>query len=175
MKKVHVAMMFAAATAIMMTGCKSSELAAPAVVEEPEMTAPAVIIPGATVTEDGAIVFSAEGQSVAKVMSPLSVAKAEAAAATIAKANLLEVVKGALVSSSVKVSDMVLAEQAAEKKVYGWLARATIEIIDAPEAVVEKTNLPAEPDETPEFRIVTAIASLTLAEEDLANFKPFVE
>ncbi len=165
MKKVYISLI-CVASLILMTGCQ-------------------LIVPGAEVTEDGAIIFSASGQSVATQLDPLSVAKAELAAETVAKANLLEAVKGALVSSNVKVEGLVLTSQSAEKAVQGWLARAVVEIVAeevvvVPEVVVVESNLPQPEVVTPEVvlpetRIVTAIATLTLCEDDLENMKKFVE
>jgi hypothetical protein len=172
MKKVYITMLAAGSAALMMTGCASSKAAAP--VEEVKAE-PAIIVPGAIVTENGAIVFSAAGQSVCLTESPLSVAKAEVAATTVAKANLLEVVKGALVSSNAKVKDLVLTSQTAEKTVNGWLARATVEIVPLKAIVVEKTNLPTKQDTGPKEQMVTAIATLTLSAEDMDALKPYVE
>ena len=173
MKKVYITMVATGVAALMITGCKSPEPAPEPVVVEEE--APMLIVPGATVTEDGMIMFTAEGKSVAETTDALSVAKAEVAAKVVAKANLLEIVKGALVSSSAKVSNLMLVEQSAEQKVYGWLARTTVEIVEVEKPIAEKTNLPVDPVAEPKTQIVTAIATLTLSEEDFANFEPFVE
>lgn len=173
MRTIYIALLAAGSAALMMTGCASSQ-------ENPEPAAPqpsepTMVVPGATVTEDGSLIFSAEGQSIATMESPISIAKAKVAAATTAKANLLEVIKGALISSSTKVEDLMLVSQSAEKKVNGWLARATVEIVPLEEIVVEKTNLPQEPDIEPTEQVVTAIATLILSQEDLDALKPYVE
>ena len=155
MKKLYISILCIAATALLLTGCQ-------------------LIVPGAEVTDDGMIIFSAEGQSVAETLSPISVAKAEIAAGTIAKANLLEAINGALVSSNVKVDGLMLTSHSAEKVVSGWLARAVIEIVEVEEVVIE-TNLPQPEVTPPEQNIVTAIATLTLSEDDLEDMKQFVE
>ncbi len=156
MKKIYITMLFAAVAALLMTGCQTE-------------------IPGATITDDGKIVFSATGQSVAETESLINVIKAEMAASTVAKANLLEAVKGALVSSSVKVDDLMFTSQTAENVVNGWLARAVVTINEVEEVVVEETKLPKEPVVEPSEKIITATATLTLSKEDLKELKQFVE
>ena len=124
----------------------------------------AVAVPGAEVTPDGCLLFSATGQAVAaKEDDALAMAEASLAACVIAKANLLETIKGAMVSSSVSVGDLMFRSQEAELKVQGFLARATVAVMP-PEA----SRLGASP-------IVVAKAQLKLAPEEYATLEQFVE
>lgn len=156
MKKLYLSFLCITATAMLVTGCKS-------------------VVPGARVNEDRMIVFSATGQSIAETMSPLSIARAELAATTLAKANLLEAVKGALITSSVKVDGLMLTEQMTKKTVQGWLARAVVEVEPITEVITEATNLPHVPIEQPKEQIITAVATLTLSKDDMKQMKKFVE
>lgn len=142
----------AALVALAFTGC--------ATVEEPvEVAEPAPT----TVT------FTAEGSSVADPTDALSIAKAEVAAATVAKTNLLEKLKGSVLSSNAKVADLMFVSQLAESSVYGWLNKASIEIVEQ-EAV--PTKLPAE---MAEEVVITAIASVEIPIEDLEDLSDYVE
>ena len=121
-------------------------------------------VPGATITDDGCVMFSADGQAVAtKEDDALAMAEARLAAAVIAKANLLEKVKGAMVSSSVAVGDLMFRSQEAEVKVQGFLSRATVTYAAAPD-----TRLGTSP-------VVTATASLVLSQEEMLSLEDYVE
>ncbi|MGD2174656.1 MAG: hypothetical protein PVJ27_04570 [Candidatus Brocadiaceae bacterium] len=122
-----------------------------------------MIVPGAEVTEQGTIVFVAEGTSVvAKSGDPLALLEARTAAKTIALANLLEKVKGSYVSSNVMVGDLMFAHQEAASSVEGFLSRAEVSF-RKPEA------------KAPETQMVTAIAMLELSKDDLENLAGYVE
>ena len=124
----------------------------------------ATVVPGATTDKAGRSVFSARGQAIAaKEDDPVARAEAEVAAAVIAKANLLELVKGAHVESGVSVGDLMLKSQEAKVEVEGFLSRATV--------VVE----PAAASRLGSSPIVTATATLVLDCEDLANLDAYVE
>lgn len=168
MKKSNVYIMFSALIAVLMvTGCQSPE---PVIVVEPAPEPdPVVIVPGATATDAGTLIFSAEGQSIAAASDQVSLAKARVAAATVAKANLLETIKGALVSSSVNVGDLMFKSQEASTTVQGWLARTSVVVEDI---VVEASRLPAP---APGDQIVTAVASLEISACDLDDLKEYVE
>ena len=121
-------------------------------------------VPGAEVTERGEIIFTATGTSVvAKEDDPLSQLEAEYAAATIAKAALLEKVSGAVLSGSVSVGDLMFESQDARVEVNGFLSRADIEILK-PEAT--KLRLPP---------LVTAQATLRLSCDELRHIEKYVE
>ncbi len=120
------------------------------------------VVPGATVTEEGAFVFSATGTSVIdQADSPLSKIKAYAAAETTAKANLLELIKGARVTGDTRVADLMFVSQEAEREVVGWLARTIVTFEEGPGRV--------EPD------TITATAALTLDSVSLANLAAYAE
>jgi hypothetical protein len=121
-------------------------------------------VPGATMTEDGCVMFSADGQAVAaKEDDALAGAEARLAAAVVAKANLLEKIKGAMVTSSASVGDLMFRSQEAELEVAGFLSRATVTYAAAPD-----TRLGTSP-------VVTATASLVLTPEELASLEKYVE
>jgi hypothetical protein len=151
MKKNYLPILIAAAVTFLMTACSS--------------TAPS----GAQVTENGTFLFSATGQSVADSTDPVSIAKAEIAAATIAKANLLESIKGALISNSVTVNNLMLESQTATATVQGWLSRANVTITRVKPT---PTNLPVE--KSP-MEIITAVAALEVSEADVENLNQFAE
>jgi len=124
----------------------------------------APVIPGAEVTEDGCYVFKAVGTSVvAKEDDPLSLVEAQVAACTMARANLLELVKGAMIESDVSVGDLMFKSQEARVSVAGFLGRAKVELVQA------------EPSRLPQPMIVTAVATLTLTEDEIANLEKYVE
>ena len=127
-------------------------------------------IPGSTLTQTGTLLFTAEGQSVAVAEDgALGVAKARLTAETIAKANLLEILKGALVSSSVTVSDMMFQSQLVSTTVSGWLGGV---ILTTSSSANEQSRLPnAEPVD----QIITSTATLELSEEAWENLKDYVE
>jgi len=84
-------------------------------------------VPGADV-KGGAVVFSAEAVSVVvKQGDPLSLLEAQEAAGLMAKAKLLEKVKGQFISSAVKVGDLMFESQEATAATQGFLSRATVE------------------------------------------------
>lgn len=147
--------MMAAIAALTFTGC--------ATVQEPVETTPEAPAPTS-------VTFTSEGVSVADPSDALSVAKAEITAATIAKANLLEKLKGSVLSNNVKVSDLMFVSQEAELSVYGWLNNVTVEIVE--EEPPAPTNLPVE---SPESVVVTATATVEVSMEDLEDLSDYVE
>lgn len=127
-------------------------------------------IPGSTLTQTGTLMFTAQGQSVAVAEDgALGVAKAQLAAETIAKANLLEVLKGALISSSVTVGDMEFQSQAVSATVSGWLGGV---ILETSSSANEQSRLP---DAEPVDQMITAKATLELSSEAWKNLKDYVE
>ena len=130
--KVKLALTFAGLLAICLVGCAGPQ------------------VPGADVTETGAVVFSATGKSVVEeVGDAYSTIKAEAAAETMAKANLLGKIAGVSLSQGITVGDLLFESQEAQTAVAGWLARATVTF-----AETEAGLGPADP---------TIIATATLA------------
>jgi outer membrane protein W len=118
-------------------------------------------VPGATV-EKGKIVFKADGTAVAaKEGDPLALEEARLAAATIAKANLLELIKGAFVTSKVTVEGLMLESESAALSTQGFLSRTTIAYGEEP-----KVPPPA---------VVKATATLTLSKKDYMKLKDYVE
>lgn len=112
--------------------------------------------PGGLETERGTVRFEAEGSSViAKPDDPLSVLEARLAAATIAKANLLEKVQGARVASEVSVDDLMFREHEAVVAVEGVLPRVEVSYL--------------EPAEEPAGAVVTAVASVELTRRELRH------
>ena len=117
-------------------------------------------VPGAEMLDDGSITFTASGKSaIVDINDPLARIKAEAAAATTARSNLLELIKGARISSDVVVADLMYKSSTTKTMVMGWLSRAKVTITQragrlAPGAIVEAT------------------ATLTLDKEALANLSP---
>ena len=121
-------------------------------------------VPGATVTDDGCIMFSADGEAVAaKEEDELSKAEARLAATVIAKANLLEKIKGAMVTKSESVGDLMFRSQEAELKVMGFLSRATVTIAGEPTTRLGATS------------VVKATASLTLSPDEMGTLEKYVE
>jgi len=123
------------------------------------------LVPGAEWTEDGTILFMAEGVSVASDGTPLAAAKARVASAVNAKANLLEKIKGAIVQGDVTVADLMFKSQNASTEVSGWLARASIDY-EVPEG---------KRSEKPKATLIKAIASLELEPEDFENLEQYLE
>lgn len=120
-------------------------------------------VPGATV-EDGKYVFSAQASSVCdKEGDALAKEEAAVAAAVMAKANLLEKIKGIVLSQNVAVSDLMFKSQEAATMVEGFLARATVELVPQ-----QESRLPQPP-------VVTAKATLTLSSDQLRKLKAYVE
>lgn len=136
--------------------------------EKHEMAAKA--IPGSTHTENGTLLFTAEGQSVAAAEDGfMGIIKARLTAETIAKANLLEKVKGGLITSSVTVNDMKFQSHTANTQVNGWLGGAVLETSTTSE---DESNLPdAEPVDT----IVTTEASLEISISAWNDLREYVE
>jgi hypothetical protein len=198
MKKINVMMSFVAvASVVVVSGCQTmgggkaqKEEAAAALVQAQAETAEvqakldaaladadakvkaleAKAVPGASLTKDGTLLFTAQGQSIAKAdTGALGVARARLAAETIAKANLLEVVKGGLISSTVSVGDMMFQSQRATTAVNGWLAGAKVEVSSLAN---EQSRLP---DAEPVDQVITATASLELSGAAWENLKDYVE
>ena len=120
-------------------------------------------VPGAEITEEGCLLFSAEGASpVLKADDAMALLEARVAAAAMAKANLLEKIKGAYIAAEVETEDLAFASQAAGVSVEGILARATLAYEPA-----DRTGRAAH--------IVTAVASLELTEEEFCNLSAYVE
>lgn len=127
-------------------------------------------IPGSTLTQTGTLLFAAEGQSVAVAEDgALGIAKARLAAETIAKANLLEVLKGALISSSVTIGDMMFQSQIVSTTVNGWLGGVTLETNTSAN---EQSRLP---NADPVDQMITAKATLELSAEAWENLNDYVE
>ena len=125
-----------------------------------------IAVPGAEVI-NGSVVFEGIGMSaVTDLESPLGMVKAKAAAAAIARANLLEVVKGAEISSGITVKEMAYESSSVESKVHGWLSRAKISYIEEEEEGRE-TRLGEK-----EAKVVKAKATLTLERGDLKQLLP---
>ena len=138
--------------------------------ENNKQTEAAKAIPGSTLTDDGKLLFAAEGQSVAKAAEGAEgLARARMAAETIAKANLLEIIKGGLISSTITVDDMMFESQTVTTKVNGWLGGA---VLDSSATSEEKSNLP---DAKPVDQIVTAKASLEISLAAWENLQDYVE
>ena len=117
-------------------------------------------IPGADVSDDGAITFMASGKSaVGDIGDPLARIKAEAAAAATAKSNLLELIKGAKISSNTTIADLVYGSSTTESEVIGWLSRAKVTITETPGRLASGA-------------VVEAIATLTLDKDTIANLSP---
>lgn len=121
------------------------------------------VIPGAEM-KDGAVVFSAEAKSVvAKEGDPLSVVEAEVAAVTMAKANLLEKIKGARIGGAVTVGDLMFESHEARLEMMGFLSRAEVEVMQRAES---RLGMPP---------FVSAKATLRLSKADLASLEAYVE
>jgi len=120
-------------------------------------------VPGAVCTENGTYLFSAEGSSpVLKPDDPMALLEARVAAATIAKANLLEKIKGAAVDSMVRAEDLAFAKQVANVNATGLLSRVTITYHPT-----DRTGRDA--------MIVTAVATLELSKDEIDNLGKYVE
>ncbi len=146
MKKLSLAILFCCLLVVIGISCG------------PQKKAPQIqFIPGADVSDDGAITFSASGKSaIGDIDDPLARIKAEAAAATTARSNLLKLIKGAKISADTTVADLMYESSTTKSTVMGWLSRAKISLTEstgrlAPGAIVE------------------AIATLTLDKDTLAN------
>ena len=160
-KNIFVLTMAMAGVA-MLSGCQTGNTEKAAAQEK--------TIPGGNVNEQGLLVFTAQGQSVAKAgEGAMGLAKARIAAETIAKANLLEVVKGALITGSVTVGDMEFESQAVSAQVNGWLSGAEVT------TTIPDTMQSRLPGAKPVDQLVTATATLKLSPEALKNLKEFVE
>jgi len=116
------------------------------------------------------LLFTAEGQSVAVAADgPMGLLKARITAETIAKANLLETIKGGVISSSVTVGDMMFGSQSASTEVEGWLVGVTLKIETTSK---KESNLP---DAEPVDQIVTAQATLEIPLSAWENLSDYVE
>jgi hypothetical protein len=130
----------------------------------------AMAIPGSTLTQNGTLLFTAEGQSVAVATDgAIGIAKARMAAETIAKANLLEIIKGGLISSTVSVGDMMFQSQTVSATVHGWIGGV---VLDTAATANEQSRLP---DAEPVDQIVTAKASLEISLEAWEDLQDYVE
>jgi hypothetical protein len=119
-------------------------------------------VPGAEVTPDGTVIFAGQGSSViVKPDDPLAVLEARAAAKTMALADLVAKVKGAMVHDSVEVGDMVFTGQTAAMHAEGMVARAAV-------------YYEAEEGEH-DARIVRALAVLELPRRELERLREYVE
>jgi hypothetical protein len=107
-----------------------------------------------TFSADGTSAVSAEGDA-------LAVAKAQVAAATLAKANLLEKIKGARVNNEVRVADLLFKSEAARTAVTGWLSRATL--------------TPGETSRISEATMITCTATLSITTKELKSLSKYVE
>lgn len=117
------------------------------------------LVPGAVVTE-GMVTFEATGKAaLIDIDDPLARVKTEAAAATTAKANLLELVKGARINSTLVVSDLMYQSSKTKSTVMGWLSRAKVTIVSTPERLAPGT-------------IIEAKATLSLNMAALASLQP---
>ncbi len=141
-----------------------------AMAEDANRDRAAKAIPGSTLTQDGTLLFTAEGQSVARAEDgAMGLTKARIAAEAIAKANLLEVIKGGLISSTVTVGDMMFQSQTVSTKVNGWLGGALLKTATTSE---KESNLP---DAEPVDQIVTAQASLEVSLSAWEDLQDYVE
>jgi hypothetical protein len=114
--------------------------------------------------ENGMVSFSATGKSVvAKEGDPLSEVEAEVAAVAMAKAGLLELIKGARVGQSVTVGDLMFESQEATVEAMGFLARAEIEVTPP-----QESRLGTSP-------YVVATATLRLTKAELAGLAAYIE
>lgn len=127
-------------------------------------------IPGSTLTENGTLLFTAEGQSVANAEEGAEgVAKARMASETIAKANLLEIIKGGMITSSISVREMMFDSQSVSSQVSGWLGGAVLKTVTSEET---RSNLP---DAEPVDQIVTSTATLEISIDAWENLQDYVE
>lgn len=137
---------------------------------EQQPVAPKVMVPGAVVTQEGNLLFVATGESVAKIEDgALGVVKAKVAAAVIAKTNLLEILKGAVIGGSTTVADLMFTSQSASSTVDGWLAGVVVESAAKSE---RKSNLPGAKEKD---QIVTAKATLEVTGDGWEALKKSVE
>jgi hypothetical protein len=120
-------------------------------------------VPGGKMS-DGIVTFSATGKSVvAKEGDPLSEVEAEVAASTRAKANLLELIKGARIGESITVGDLMFESQEATLEAMGFLARAEVKVMPRAESRLG----------TPPY--VTAVAELKILKSELADMSAYLE
>jgi hypothetical protein len=120
-------------------------------------------VPGAEVTDNGNLLFSAEASApVMKADDAMAMLEAQTAAATMAKANLLEKIKGAFVAGKVEVKDLTFAAQGAATRVDGVLSRVNVTIMP-----MERTGQMA--------MVVTAVASLELTCEQFMDLGAYVQ
>jgi hypothetical protein len=111
-----------------------------------------MMVSGADV-KGGTVTFKAQATtSIQKEDDPMAMVEAQTAAAAMAKANLLEKIKGAEIMSHTQVKDLAFAAQETMVRAEGTLAR------------VDVTYLPMERT-GPNARTVTAVATLTMTTE----------
>ncbi len=119
-------------------------------------------VPGADVVTCVNAEFSARGTSImAKEDDPVSLLEARVAAATMAKANLLALVKGEFITGGTAVADLMFEGQEAEARVEGFLSRAIVTY--------------DEPIGIPIPGTVTAVARLTISRRELRKIGRYVE
>ena len=119
-------------------------------------------VPGADAVTWQNVEFSARATSVmAKEDDPVSLLEAQAAAAIMAKANLLALVKGEFITGGTTVADLMFEGQEAEAQVKGFLARATVTY--------------EEPIGVPVPGTVTAVARLTISRRELKKLEKYVD
>ncbi len=119
-------------------------------------------VPGGEVTPQGSVIFAGQGSSViVKPDDPLAVLEAKAAAKTMALADLVAKVKGAMVHGNVQVGDMVFAGQEAAMHAEGMISRASV--------YYEREE--GEQDE----RVVRALAVLEVPYRELKRLREYVE
>jgi hypothetical protein len=97
---------------------------------------------------------------VAKPGDPLAVEEAKLAAATMARADLLQKIKGGFAASEVHVDGLMLEAQESVAKTHGFLSRADVHFPEHPEA--------------PESEVVTAVAILRLTRQELRELPRYV-
>ena len=97
----------------------------------------------------------------AKEDDPVSLLEAQAAAAIMAKANLLALVKGEFITGGTTVADLMFEGQEVQSRVEGLLARAIVTY--------------DEPIGIPVPGTVTAVARLTISRCELRKLDRYVE
>lgn len=121
---------------------------------------------GAT-RDGGNYVFSASAEAVASEPGDAAnLAQARLAAAVNAKAALLEKIKGAKISSSATVADLMFKDQDAASMTRGWLSRAE---------VTYETKEADRLGDVDQEGIIAATASLTLSRAELRKLSKYVD
>ena len=118
------------------------------------------IVPGAEISDDGAITFEASGKSaIGDIDDPLARIKAEAAAATTARSNLLVLIKGTKISTDTSIADLMYESSITKSTVMGWISRCKITVSESSGRLTPGA-------------IVEAIATLTLDKDTITNLAP---